>query len=1064
MYRYAIYERDDNYNGLIRLGTWNEKGEPVELKLNHTSHLYYVDSMYDNDSEETNYTTLTGKNLVRENFPNTSLRYKWIEQHPNVKLYDSLDPVTEFLHEHFHDVNEDPDFAKYPLKSYFYDIETAIGDRFPDPEIADQQITVITVGDLRTNNLYTWANLAGPWKDSVQNKFKNLKKFKTLSLFTFNSEQDMLYHFFEWFRTHRPDILSGYNIDGFDTPYLMRRGIKLCGQDIVYNSFSPVGRARKRFIENKTGKQYTSYTFEGLSILDYQILYRDKFQCALLENYKLETVCQEELGIGKLQYEGTMKQFYTRDFETFVEYNIIDVQRLIDLEKKKKLLTLVRVMCNNALCQYDRIFNVSPIVQGCLMLLARKEGKLLMTDDRIDPDSKSRPFEGAYVTCQELTKTEAFTTFDLNSLYPNIIISVNISPETKVGKIVTRIGDEIVVEINGQQKMTTIQKLKEKLGHKINIAANGVLFWKQHLHEGICSKYEKKYYYGRKQTKKEMLKLASEAADLLIKIKKTDKKFDEHSPVFAEPMKAEKERWFEIKERAEFLDCSQLGQKLNLNSLYGLFSNKHSIICDVDCAEAVTLSGQTIIKSSMAWINKYLNNENGTHKHDYVHMGDTDSVISTSTVNVENEIKTIEQFFNECQDIKIDPSTGKEYAFTNKTVLGYDRANSCFRQYPVKFLYRHKVNKKLYKITTQSGKTVTVTEDHSIMVERNGELIEVKPNEIVKNSDIAITNVSTILAKEAITNVECIGNANDEYVYDICIDDENHPYFIANDILVHNSFGVDIGGIAHKITGKEHSIDWTDEDADKLCNHLDTVIMPQINENCGKIVKNEFWSDVSTIEFKREKLCSHAMFLAPKHYAMRVVNNEGVHCKKWIHRGHCLKKVATPKYIKDHWRKIVEDGAIDSNWNAVTFRNYVYKWWEEFQQKAPEEWALSKGYSTEHKFVAAFDWTGCSSVSAKCVNLYNNMLEYLKIEDKYNPAMLGEKYREVFIIPSTNQWSMDRIGFVDKWPKEFNKYLDIDYVQAFNKYCLEPIEPFLRVLKWSKPNISKQIESDISEL
>lgn len=902
MYRYAIYERDEDYNGLIRLGTWDEDGKPIELKLNHTSHLYYVDPMYDNDSEETNYTTLTGKNLVRENFPNTSLRYKWIEQHPGVKLYDSLDPVTEFLHEHFHDVHEDPDFAKYPLKSYFYDIETAIGDRFPDPEIADQQITVITVGDLRTNNLYTWANLAGPWKDSVQNKFKNLKKFKTLKLFTFNSEQDMLYDFFEWFRNHRPDILSGYNIDGFDTPYLMRRGIKLCGQDIVYNSFSPVGRAKKRFIENKTGKQYTSYTFEGLSILDYQILYRDKFQCALLENYKLETVCQEELGVGKLQYEGTMKQFYHRDFETFVEYNIIDVQRLIDLEKKKKLLTLVRVMCNNALCQYDRIFNVSPIVQGCLMLLARKEGKLLMTDDRIDPDSKSRPFEGAYVTCQELTKTEAFTTFDLNSLYPNIIISVNISPETKVGKIVTKIGDEIVVEINGQQKMTTIQKLKEKLGHKINIAANGVIYWKQHLHEGICSKYEKKYYYGRKQTKKEMLKLASEAADLLIKIKKVDKKFDEHSPVFAEPMKAEKEHWFEIKERAEFLDCSQLGQKLNLNSLYGLFSNKHSIICDVDCAEAVTLSGQTIIKSSMAWINKYLNEENSTHKHDYVHMGDTDS------------------------------------------------------------------------------------------------------------------------------------------------------------------FGVDIGGIAHKITGKEHSIDWTDEDADKLCNHLDTVIMPQINENCGKIVKNEFWSDVSTIEFKREKLCSHAMFLAPKHYAMRVVNNEGVHCKKWIHRGHCLKKVATPKYIKDHWRKIVEDGAIDPNWNAVTFRNYVYNWWEEFQQKAPEEWALSKGYSTEHKFVAAFDWTGCSSVNAKCVNLYNNMLEYLKIEDMYNPAMLGEKYREVFIVPSTNQWSMDRIGFVDKWPKEFNEYLDIDYVQAFNKYCLEPIEPFLHVLKWSKPNISKQVESDISEL
>lgn len=538
MYRYAIYQRDSNYQGQILLGTWDEQGNPIELTLPHMSHLYYVDELH-NDELGTNYKTLTGKNLTRIDFQNSSLRFKWIEDHPATKIYDCLDPVTEFLHERFWEVNEDPEFQRFPLKIYMYDIETAIGNGFPDPELQAEPLLCITLGDLQTDNKWTWVNLDGYWKNNLtQQSWTNTDKQEYR---VFNNEVDMAYDFCNWFKHNRPDILSGYNINGFDNPYLIGRLLKLLDQEVVFNAFSPVGIGRKKYNQEK---KQTSWSFPGLAMLDYLELFRDKFKCNLdLNNYKLETVCQAELGVGKLQYEGTMKQFYTRDFKTFIEYNIIDVQRLLDLERKKKLIALTRMMCNNALCLYDRIFNVSPIVQGCLMLLAKREGNLLMTDDRIDPSQKTRQFEGAYVKCKELTKCDAFTTFDLNSLYPNIIISVNISPETKVGKIITQVGDDITVSINGKTKTTTLTRLREVMGDKLNIAANGTLFWKQHIKEGICSKYEKKFYYGRKQTKKEMLKLKAEAAELLHQIKLIDKDFDESSAEFAEPMKAEKEKW-----------------------------------------------------------------------------------------------------------------------------------------------------------------------------------------------------------------------------------------------------------------------------------------------------------------------------------------------------------------------------------------------------------------------------------------------------------------------------------------------------------------------------------------
>lgn len=607
MYRNIYYtcNEDTGWRGQITLDTWDEEGKPITVTTEYPSHLYYIDPIAEDVSE---FTTITGKPLVKKEFGSIFQRAKWIKEHPKVKLYDCLDPIAAFLQDTFYKINENPDFAQYPLKCYAWDIETAVSVGFPDKDNPRDPITCMTIGDLESYNTYTWVLLAGNWKNQLKNSdFKNQDK-KTF--FVFNEEKEMYRHFLNWFKTNRPDILFGWNIDSFDVPYTVNRIAALLSMSEVANALSPSGNMRKKIIKpNIKAIPYEGYRFEGLTILDYMQLYRDKFcKDSMVIDYKLETVCQEELGVGKLQYEGTFKQFYLRDFKTFVEYNIIDVVRCLDLEKKKKLIALTRYMCNTALCTYDKILAAQPVVIGMLNLIAKKQGQVTMSDDRVDPEIKVRPFEGAYVFPVEPSKCKSFATFDLNSLYPNIIISINISPETYVGQVEGYDTDMWTVRFKSSDKVKQMSKetFIKKFSDRVNIAPNGALFLKQNIRDGICPQFERKFYAGRKKVKKEMINTQIQAAKLLDKILKTDPKFDHENPMVKLDTD-DKKQWRVLMNKASYEEVAQLGMKLALNSLYGLFSSKFSEICQIYCAEAITSSGRVIIQNSMAFIDKFMN-------------------------------------------------------------------------------------------------------------------------------------------------------------------------------------------------------------------------------------------------------------------------------------------------------------------------------------------------------------------------------------------------------------------------------------------------------------------------
>lgn len=606
MYRNITYKCDAStgWVGQINLFTWDDQGKPRLEQIPYESHLYFVpEGRYPTEEQNISpeFTSVTGKPLCYKSFNNVYERKRWIEKHPDVKLYDCWDPITGFLQDVYFKENEEMSFAKYPLKTYAFDIETTISEKFPDAEKPLDAITCLTVADVKTYQCYTWVLLAGNWrKNLTADDFQDKPKQQ---YFVFENERSMYVHFLKWFKNNRPDVITAWNGNKFDIPYMTNRIASILSLEDVIDAFSPVNIGYSKFVKATVKSlPYTTYIFEGLTILDYMELYRDKFvKGADVVDFKLETVCQTELGVGKLEYEGSMRDFYIGDFKRFVEYNTIDVIRLCDLERKLKLIELTRYLCNTSLIPYGKIIAAQPVVIGALALLMKKQGMLIMTDDRKDPELKVRPFEGAYVYAKTDHKSGVFCSFDLNSLYPSIIRSINISPETYVGKVHGYDTDIWTVTIGNKTKTMSKQDFIKKFKAKLNVAPNGALFLKQHIRKGMCAQFEEKFYNGRKKTKKQMIVLEKQAATILKQIKEKEPSFDEDDPT-VDLNTEEKRHWHDLVTQANFYSISQLGQKLNLNSLYGLFSSKYSPICLVEAAEAITSAGRAIIVSSMDFL------------------------------------------------------------------------------------------------------------------------------------------------------------------------------------------------------------------------------------------------------------------------------------------------------------------------------------------------------------------------------------------------------------------------------------------------------------------------------
>jgi DNA polymerase elongation subunit (family B) len=378
-------------------------------------------------------------------------------------------------------------------------------------------------------------------------------------------------------------VITGWNCNLYDIPYICGRIDRVLGQKEM-RTFSPWNMVRKGIIKIM-GREHVSYTVSGIACLDYLDLYK-KFTYKAQESYRLDYIAEVELGKKKLDHSeyDTFKDFYTKGWQKFIEYNIIDVELVDELEDKMKLIELALTMAYDAKVNYIDVFYQVRMWDTIIYNYLKRKNIVIPPKEEND---KMERYAGAYVKEPVPGVYDWVVSFDLNSLYPHLIMQYNISPETLLEE--------------KHPSITVNKLLKEKLTfemYKDNaICANGAMFRKDK--RGFLPELMEKMYGDRVIFKKRMLKAKQEYEKKPTKI---------------------------LEKEISRCNNIQMAKKISLNSAYGAIGNQYFRYYKLANAEAITLSGQVSIRWIEQRMNRYLNKLLQTEEVDYVIASDTDSI------------------------------------------------------------------------------------------------------------------------------------------------------------------------------------------------------------------------------------------------------------------------------------------------------------------------------------------------------------------------------------------------------------------------------------------------------
>jgi len=581
-YRNAVY---NPYQRQVDLYTWDADGKRIMTSLPSYPYFYYEDN---HGPEQSIFSTTISK----KSFDTIFDRTKFIKERGLRRLFDNLNPVQQSLIDLFCDKNDTDDFTKFPLKIHFIDIEAVGANGFSKPENPNDPINVITVYDSLDKHFYVWGS--DPYETDADD----------LTYYHFQSETRMLDHFVDFISQDVPDILSGWYSEGYDIPYIINRIERVLGEG-ESKRLSPYNKIRTRNFLGKFGKMETNYIIEGISTVDYKDIYI-KFCPVKRESYKLDHVAQVELNETKVDYgDQSLYEFRMKDWKTFVDYNIQDVRLLARLEEKNQYIQLLRLLAYAGLTTFQAALGTVGIVTGAAAIEARKRNQRLYTQVVNEQDERS-DFEGGFVFDPVPGHHKAIASFDATSLYPSTMISLNTSPETKMGKILEilpnkiliRNRDGIILEMTQDEFNRFIKK------EKIAISRAKVLFTqkKKGILADLVDKFFKKRVACRKEHKEIQQTINSLSGDDIIN----------------------------AKNRMEQLDTKQQAIKIFINSVYGACGNKYCSIGDTDIAESITLTGQAVIKESREIFKRFVNKETGLTSQEDLERGliagDTDSL------------------------------------------------------------------------------------------------------------------------------------------------------------------------------------------------------------------------------------------------------------------------------------------------------------------------------------------------------------------------------------------------------------------------------------------------------
>jgi len=525
-------------------------------------------------NKKTKYQTLNGEYVEAVQPGSVRDCREFIKKYENVenfKIYGNTGYIAQYISDKYPE--EEIKFDTGKIKLTTLDIEVKSENGFPDVESAAEEVLLITIQDYATKQIRTWGQ--GPFNNKQQNV-----KYRS-----FSNEYDLLTDFINWWMMEQntPEVVTGWNIELYDIPYLVRRLDRVLGEKLM-KRMSPWGLVTERetYI---AGRKHISYDVGGITQLDYLQLYK-KFTYKAQESYRLDYIASVELGQKKLDHSefDTFKDFYTHGWQKFVEYNIIDVELVDRMEDKMKLIELAITMAYDAKANYADVFSQVRMWDTIIYNYLKDRNIVIPPKERSDKDSK---YAGAYVKEPIPGKYDWVVSFDLNSLYPHLIMQYNISPETLCEE---RHPSATVEKILNEE--ITFEMYKDKA-----VCANGAMYRKDV--RGFLPELMEKIYKDRTVFKKKMLAAKQE-------YEKTPTKTLEK----------------------EIARCNniQMARKIQLNSAYGAIGNQYFRYYKLANAEAITLSGQVSIRWIENKMNQYLNNLLKTEAEDYVIASDTDSI------------------------------------------------------------------------------------------------------------------------------------------------------------------------------------------------------------------------------------------------------------------------------------------------------------------------------------------------------------------------------------------------------------------------------------------------------
>ena len=576
--------------------------------------------------KETKYKTLSGEPvepIQPGNVRDCREFYKKYEGVQGFEIYGNERYIYQYISEKYPE--EEIKFDINKIKLVTLDIEVASEQGFPDVESCVEEILAISIQDYTSKKIITWG----------VKPFNNVRKDVTYHLC--ESEYALLNSFINYWIQNTPEVITGWNIQLYDIPYIAKRLNRVLGEKLMKRlSLWGLVTEGEIFIN---GRKHTVFDIGGVTQLDYMDLYK-KFTYKAQESYRLDYIAEVELGQKKLDHSeyNTFKDFYTKGWQKFIEYNIVDVELVDRLEDKMKLIELALTMAYDAKVNYADVFYQVRMWDNIIYNYLKKRDIVIPQKNR---SSKNEKYAGAYVKEPVPGKYDWVVNFDLNSLYPHLIMQYNISPETLM--------DE-------RHPTATVDKI---LNQELNfdeykdyaVCANGAMFRKDV--RGILPELMEKMYNERVIFKKKMI----------------------------DAKKAyEKKKSKELEKEIARCNNIQMAKKISLNSAYGAIGNQYFRYYKLENAEAITLSGQVSIRWIETKMNAYINKLLKTEDVDYVIASDTDSiylnmgpVVETVFKGREKTTESIVSFLDKVASLELEKYIEGSYQELADYVNAYDQ-------------------------------------------------------------------------------------------------------------------------------------------------------------------------------------------------------------------------------------------------------------------------------------------------------------------------------------------------------------------------------------------------------